>query len=65
MADPVIANPNVSDRHNTNWWAAPIGNGTVVPNPVYLSDLPTTDPAVAGQLWCDTANSNVVKESQG
>lgn len=51
MADPVIANPNVSDRHNTYWWAGPIGTGVVLANPVFLSDLPTSDPGVDGQLY--------------
>lgn len=62
MANPVIANPNVAERHNSYWWTAPIGVGTVNPNPVFMSDLPTTDPLVAGQLW---NNSNVVTESAG
>jgi hypothetical protein len=62
MADPVIANPNVSDRSNTTWWAAPIGVGVVLANPVFMSDLPTSDPLVAGQLY---NNSGVVTESTG
>ena len=65
MAAPVIANPNVADRHLSLMWVAPIGVGTVVPNPVYASDLPTADPHVVGQLWQDTAANNVIKESQG
>jgi hypothetical protein len=62
MAAPVITNPNVADRSNSAWWVAPIGVGTVIPNPVFMSDLPTSDPAVAGQLWND---SGVVTESAG
>lgn len=62
MAAPVITNPNVADRSNSSWWVAPIGVGTVIPNPVFMSDLPTSDPAVAGQLWND---SGVVTESAG
>lgn len=62
MAAPVIANPNVADRSNSSIWVAPIGVGTVIPNPVYASDLPTADPAVAGQLW---NNAGVITESAG
>lgn len=62
MAAPVIANPNVADRHNTRIWVAPIGVGAVISNPVYLSDLPTADPTEAGQLW---NNAGVVTESAG
>lgn len=65
MAAPIIANPNVAQRHDQTWWAAPIGLGMVTPNPVFASDLPTTDPAVAGQLWQDPTANNVIKESQG
>lgn len=65
MADPVIPNPNVADRANSTWWTSPIGVGAVGPNPVFLSDLPTSDPGVAGQLYIDTENGNVVTESQG
>lgn len=49
MANPV--NPNVSDRSNSYWWTAPIGVGTVESSPVFLGDLPTTDPGVAGQIY--------------
>lgn len=62
MAAPVVANPNVADRSLSLWWTAPIGVGTVNPNPVYLSDLPTADPQVAGQLY---NASGVVTQSQG
>lgn len=65
MAAPVITNPNVSDRHLSYWWVAPIGVGAVNPNPVYMSDLPTADPHVAGQLWVDSTNGYAVIESQG
>lgn len=61
MANPVIANPNVANRHDTTFWAAPIGVGVALPNPVYLSDLPTANPNVPGQLW---NNSGVVTQSQ-
>jgi hypothetical protein len=27
--------------------------------------LPTTDPGVAGRIWCDTDNGNVLKVSTG
>ncbi len=64
MAAPVIANPNVADRANSSCWAAPIGVNVVLPNPVFMSDLPTADPHVAGQLWAD-ATTHVVTESQG
>lgn len=64
MAVPVIANPSVADRHNSNWWAAPIGVGVVNSNPVYLSDLPNADPHIAGQLWLNLTG-NVVTESIG
>ena len=60
MAAPVIANPSVADRHNSNWWVAPIGVGEVVPNVILVSDLPTSDPAVKGALWND---SNVITVS--
>jgi len=62
MAAPVITNPNVAQRSNSSWWVAPIGVGTVESNPVYLSDLPTADPHVAGQIW---NNSGVVTQSAG
>jgi len=62
MAAPVITNPNVAQRSNSSWWTAPIGVGTVETNPVYLSDLPTADPHVAGQIW---NNSGVVTQSAG
>jgi hypothetical protein len=62
MAAPVMTNPNVADRSNSNWWVAPIGVGTVLPNPVYASDLPIADPHVAGQLW---NNAGVITESTG
>jgi hypothetical protein len=32
---------------------------------VKLTNLPTSDPHVVGQLWVDTANGNVIKVSQG
>lgn len=60
MAD--IPNPNVADRSNGNWWAAPIGVGTVLPAPVIASQLPTSDPSVAGELYDDTGT---VKQSDG
>jgi len=53
MAAPIITNPNVADRSNSYWWVAPIGVGTVLPNPVFMSDLPTSDPLVDGQLYND------------
>ncbi len=62
MAAPVIANPSVAQRHDQTWWTAPIGLGAVVPNPVFLSDLPTADPHVAGRVW---ANSGVLTISAG
>lgn len=62
MAAPVITNPNVAQRHLSTYWVAPIGVGAVLPNPVFLSDLPTDDPHVAGQLW---NSSGVVTESVG
>lgn len=62
MAAPVIANPNVAQRSDQTWWVAPIGLGAVAPNPVYLSDLPTSDPGVAGQLY---NASGTVMQSQG
>ena len=63
MANPTP--PNVATRHDSTWWDTPIGVGVVSTSPVYMGDLPTADPHVVGQLWCDTANSNVIKESQG
>ena len=65
MAAPIITNPNVADRHNSSIWTAPIGVGTVNTNAVYMSDLPTADPLVAGQLWVDSTNGYAVIESQG
>lgn len=62
MAAPVIANPNVADRSDSRIWVAPIGVGAVIPNPVFMSDLPTSNPAVPGQLW---NNAGVVTESTG
>lgn len=46
-----VVNPNVPDRHNTDFWTAPIGLNAVTETPVFLSDLPTSDPGVAGQLY--------------
>lgn len=63
MANPT--NPSVAQRSESYWWSAPIGVGTVESSPVFMGDLPTTDPLVVGQLWCDTANSNEVKASAG
>lgn len=64
MAD--ITNPNVEDRSDTQSWTGPIGNGTVLTGPIFLqggtAELPTSDPAVAGQLWL---NSNVLTVSAG
>jgi hypothetical protein len=62
MAAPVIANPSVAQRHDQTWWCAPIGLGAVLPSPVFMSDLPTADPLVAGQLY---NNNKVVTESTG
>lgn len=62
MAAPIITNPNVAQRHDTTFWAAPIGVGVALANPVYTSDLPTADPHVAGQLW---NNAGVITESAG
>lgn len=62
MAAPVVANPSVANRSDSKWWTAPIGVGTVGTNAVFLSDLPTADPLVAGQLW---NNSGVVTQSAG
>ena len=62
MAAPVITNPNVAQRSNGYWWDAPIGVGVVNSNPVFLSDLPTADPHVDGQLW---NNSGVITQSAG
>ena len=58
MAD--IANPNIATRHDQKYWAAPIGNGTVLPSPVFMDDLPTANPNVPGQLW---NNAGVVTQS--
>lgn len=65
MAAPVLVNPNIAQRSDQTWWVAPIALGAAVPSPVLASDLPTTDPAVAGQLWQDPTANNVIKESQG
>ena len=65
MAAPVIANPSVAQRHDQTWWVAPIALGAVIPSPVFLSDLPTADPHVAGQLWQDPTAADGVKQSQG
>ena len=62
MAAPTIANPNVADRSNSIWFAAPIGVGVVLSSPAYTSDLPTTDPLVAGELY---NVSKVITESTG
>lgn len=51
MAAPIVANPSVANRHDSKWWAAPIGVGVVNPAPVLLSDLPTSDPGVVGAVW--------------
>ena len=62
MAAPVVTNPNVADRSNSIWYAAPIGVGVVLSTPAYTSDLPTADPLVAGQLY---NVSKVITESTG
>ena len=41
------------------------GGLSVAGSVVSLSGLPTSDPAVAGQLWVDTSASYVIKVSQG
>ena len=41
------------------------GGLSVAGSIVSLSGLPTSDPAVAGQLWVDTSASYVIKVSQG
>lgn len=60
MAD--ITNPNVDDRSNGLWWAAPIGVGTVLPAPVLASGLPTSETTVDGELY---SNSGVVTQGDG
>ncbi len=60
MAD--IKNPNVDDRSNGNWWAAPIGVGMVLPTPVLASDLPTVETTVDGELYND---GGTVKQGDG
>lgn len=62
MAAPVLVNPNVAQRADQTWWVAPIALGAAIPSPVFLSDLPTSDPHVAGQLYNATG---VVTQSQG
>lgn len=57
-----VANPNVSDRHDTSHWVAPIGVNAVSDAPVMLSDLPTADPHIAGALF---VLSGVVNISAG
>jgi len=61
MAAPVITNPNVADRSLSTWWTAPIGVGTVDSNPVFLSDLPTSDPGIPGALFI--GDNGVVTQS--
>lgn len=61
MAAPTTTNPGVVDRSSTAFFAAPIGLNVVLENPVFLSDLPTVNPAVPGQLW---NNAGVVTQSQ-
>lgn len=41
------------------------GTVTIDGTTVVLSDLPTSDPSVAGQLWVDGAANNVLKVSAG
>lgn len=55
-----IANPNIPDRHDQRFFTGPIGNGTVLTAPVFISDLPTVNPNVPGQLW---NNAGVVTQS--
>jgi hypothetical protein len=55
----VIANPNIADRSNSNWWVAPIGVGDVLPAPVLVSDLPVADPHVVGALY-STDNTTIL-----
>ncbi len=49
------ANPNVDDRSNTTFFTGPLNNGTQLTGVLYIdtSTLPTSDPAVAGQIWSD------------
>lgn len=60
MAD--VPNPNLAQRNNTQFWTAPMGLSAVTESAVFISDLPTTDPAVVGQLYSD---SQVVTVSAG
>jgi hypothetical protein len=58
-----VPNPDVSQRSNQTFYTGPIqADGTRLVQPIFVSDLPTADPAVAGQLWND---AGVVTVSAG
>lgn len=58
-----VPNPDIPDRSNNTFYTGPIQtDGTRLVQPIYVSDLPTADPAVAGQLWSD---AGVVTVSAG
>jgi hypothetical protein len=54
-----ISNPGLSQDDFLAYVVSQLLVGTPA---VFMSNLPTVDPAVAGQLWADT---NVVKVSAG
>jgi hypothetical protein len=62
MAAPVLPILNIANRHDQTWYAGPLSIGIALPSPVFTSDLPTSDPLVAGQLY---NNAKVVTESTG
>lgn len=49
-------NPNVDDRSNTTFFTGPVGNGTQLTGVLFIDvdTLPTSDPAVEGQIWSDS-----------
>lgn len=60
FSGPVVSNNGFSGTSLTTTGTVTINGTTVV-----LSDLPTTDPSVAGQLWVDSTAAYVLKVSQG
>lgn len=58
-----IENPNIPDRHNTQFFTGPIQADTILTALIFIQgELPTADPAVEGQVW---SNAGVLTVSAG
>lgn len=62
MATTTFSGPVVSDNGFSGTTLTTTGTVTINGTTVIISDLPTSDPSVAGQLW---SNSGVLTVSAG